>query len=111
MLGRRSKSRRYAGRCLDYVVTCPRAACPFDYEEQDSDYPSNYCREILELASRLLLVKSPTNECVGVHNGHVCVYTTRVGNVRVGVHCGPLAGITLAYAGVCWRVLAYADFF
>ena len=95
MVRRRSKFRRYAGRCLDYVVTCPRAACPFDYELQHSEYPSTYCREIIQLAWRLLLVKRPTNVWLGVHNKDVCV-----GNIRVGVHCGPLAGITLTYSEV-----------
>jgi hypothetical protein len=33
----------------------------------------------------------------------------QVGNIRVGVHCGPLAGIMLTYADVCWRMLTYAD--
>jgi hypothetical protein len=87
------------------VVTCPRAACPFDYEQQHSQYPSNYCRELLELAARILLVKRPTNESinVGVHkedSKDVRAYTKRVAKIRVGVHCGPLAGITLTYAGV-----------
>jgi hypothetical protein len=37
------------GKKIDYVVSCPRAACPFDIDQQAAEYPGKYCYEMIKL--------------------------------------------------------------
>ena len=36
-----------------YIVACPRAACPFDAEEQAREYPAGHTQRIILLADEL----------------------------------------------------------
>ena len=63
-----------------YIVTCPRAARPFDAEEQAEEYPGQYYVDMLALADDL-------QRAAGRH----CLHGEAL-RLRIGVHCGPVAG-------------------
>jgi hypothetical protein len=70
------------GKKIDYVVSCPRAACPFDMDQQAAEYPAQNCYEMIKLGWNLLEyteVFSRSHEM----------------KMKVGINCGPLAGIVL----------------
>jgi hypothetical protein len=70
------------GKKIDYVVSCPRAACPFDVDQQAAEYPAQYCYEMIKLGWNLIEyteVFSRSHEMT----------------MKVGINCGPLAGIVL----------------
>ncbi len=70
------------GKKIDYVVSCPRAACPFDVDQQAAEYPGQYCCEMIKLGWNLIeytKVFSRSHEI----------------QMKVGINCGPLAGIVL----------------
>jgi hypothetical protein len=70
------------GKKIDYVVSCPRAACPFDIDQQAAEYPGKYCYEMIKLGWNLIQyteVFSRSHEM----------------QMKVGINCGPLAGIVL----------------
>jgi hypothetical protein len=70
------------GKKVDYVVACPRAACPFDVDQQAAEYPAQYCYDMIKLGWNLIEyteVFSRSHEM----------------KMKVGINCGPLAGIVL----------------
>jgi hypothetical protein len=70
------------GKKIDYVVSCPRAACPFDMDQQAAEYPGQHCYEMIKLGWNLIEyteVFSRSHEM----------------KMKVGINCGPLAGIVL----------------
>jgi hypothetical protein len=70
------------GKNIYYVVSCPRAACPFDMDQQAAEYPGQHCYEMIKLGWNLMEyteVFSRSHEM----------------KMKVGINCGPLAGIVL----------------
>jgi hypothetical protein len=70
------------GKKIDYVVSCPRAACPFDMDQQAAEYPAQYCYEMIKLGWNLI-------EYTEVFS------RSHAMKMKVGINCGPLAGIVL----------------
>ncbi|EKX37197.1 hypothetical protein GUITHDRAFT_78342, partial [Guillardia theta CCMP2712] len=66
-----------------YIITCPRAASPFDEEEQSRLYPDCYYESMVMLAIRLMQIASK----------HV-IDGQQVG-LKVGLHSGPAAGAVI----------------
>jgi hypothetical protein len=70
------------GKKIDYVVSCPRAACPFDLDQQAAEYPAQYCYEMIKLGWNLI--------------EHTELFSrSHEMKMKVGINCGPLAGIVL----------------
>jgi hypothetical protein len=70
------------GKKIDYVVSCPRAACPFDMDQQAAEYPAQYCYEMIKLGWNLI--------------EHTELFSrSHEMKMKVGINCGPLAGIVL----------------
>ena len=67
-----------------YVVACPRAACPFDAEEQAAPYPAQYSVDMVLLGDEL----QRAAERHELWDGHRLT-------LRVGIACGPAAGCVL----------------
>ena len=63
-----------------YIVACPRAARPFDAEEQAAEYPPRYYLAMLALADDLQRAASR-------HRLRGAALP-----LRIGVHCWPVAG-------------------
>jgi hypothetical protein len=75
------------GKNIYYVVSCPRAACPFDMDQQAAEYPGQYCYEMIKLGWNLI--------------EHTELFSrSHEMKMKVGINCGPLAGIVL---GKCRR--------
>jgi hypothetical protein len=71
------------GKKIDYVVSCPRAACPFDIDQQAEEYPRKYCYEMIKLGWNL------------IQYTEVFSRSHEMPQMKVGINCGPLAGIVL----------------
>ena len=80
-----------------YVVTCPRVACPFDCEQQQSEYPTQYYCEMIKLGWSLMRYTNDfSRELRGLlgreEGGHPAKF-------KVGISCGAVAGIVLGSLG------------
>jgi hypothetical protein len=79
------------GKKLYYVVSCPRAACPFDIDQQAAEYPGQTCYEMIKLGWNLMeYTQVFSQKCCEVNNDRSLVM-----KMKVGMNCGPLAGIVL----------------
>jgi class 3 adenylate cyclase len=65
-----------------YIVACPRAACPFDEEEQRRPYPPQHLASMVLLAFAMRAVA----EAHRPRRGGGALW------LRVGIHCGPSVG-------------------
>ena len=71
--------------CSDwYIVACPRAACPFDTEEQAKEYPASYTQRMVLLADELQAVARRFKSCTGAPLW-----------LKVGLNSGPVAGAVI----------------
>ena len=80
-----------------YVVTCPRVACPFDCEQQQSEYPAQYYCEMIKLGWSLMRYTNDFSRGLrGLlgreEGGHPAKF-------KVGISCGAVAGIVLGSLG------------
>ena len=71
-----------------YIVACPRAAKPFDEEEQSQPYPDRYYLAMVVLA----------DELKGIARRYALREDCRCW-LKVGLHCGPVAGAVIG----CYR--------
>ena len=62
-------------------MACPRAACPFDEEEQAKPYPCDYTLGMVRLG----------NELRRIAQRYTLANDTKLW-LKVGINCGPLAG-------------------
>jgi class 3 adenylate cyclase len=63
-----------------YIVACPRAACPFDSQEQQKPYPAQYLASMAQLADAMRAIAKTHRLC------RVPLW------LRVGIHAGPVVG-------------------
>jgi hypothetical protein len=80
-----------------YVVTCPRVACPFDCEQQESDYPAQYYLEMIKLGWSLMRYTNDFSRGLrGLlgreEGGHPAKF-------KCCISCGAVAGIVLGSLG------------
>ena len=67
-----------------YIVACPRAACPFDVEEQAREYPPSYTQRMVLLAHELQGIALRARSCTGSPLW-----------LKIGLNCGPVAGAVI----------------
>uniref|UniRef100_A0A0C3U8M2 Guanylate cyclase domain-containing protein n=1 Tax=Guillardia theta (strain CCMP2712) TaxID=905079 RepID=A0A0C3U8M2_GUITC len=66
-----------------YIITCPRAARPFDESEQCKPYPSEYVASLARLANELRDI----TRTYKVEEHQL--------NLKIGIHCGDAAGAVI----------------
>ncbi|EKX34280.1 hypothetical protein GUITHDRAFT_45348, partial [Guillardia theta CCMP2712] len=66
-----------------YIITCPRAAMPFDRAVQERPYPGMYYRKMCQLASELVCIAKMQK-----------IEDMQLG-LKVGIHCGAAAGAVI----------------
>ena len=76
------------GNAHYYIVGCPRIACPFDVEEQSSEYPRHYSVNMIQLGRQLSRIVSKF------------AAPNRPLHMKIGINCGPVASVVL---GKCRR--------